>query len=223
MPLLAFFFAALSAAAATKGNGATPPGVYQGRGYYFSLPKEGTSTYRANLESGEGGEQVYVFPASLSAEKLSELPPGVYGRKGVIKLEVVRPTEGESVTLAALKQQTLDDLKSGGGKVQTTDLSVLAMPGFYAHVEGKERFNLFVLQGRKVLYYVTAGIDDRHALEVVRSLGEGRAPPPPPPAAQGPVDPFGGRKLQQGPKDGLANPNGYAPTNSYAKPDPKSN
>jgi hypothetical protein len=190
--------AVLPASAASKKKAAEKPpsGVFQAKGYYFNLPKSGESYYRTKFEASESGEQVYVYPPTVKEESLGDLSPGGYGKHGIVKVEVVRPDENDKTTFKALEQQTIEDFKSAGAKVDSTDLSVLKMPGFYARIEGKEKYALFVLQGKGQFYYVTSGIDDVTALEVVRSFGEGKAPPPPAPSKpEGPADPFGGKKL----------------------------
>jgi hypothetical protein len=221
--LVALFLAPPAAAASSAKANRIPEGVFQGKGYYFSLPKDGTTTYKTELEPGEGGEQVYIFPPDLPRKKLDELPPGKYGRLGIVKLEVVRPEKGEDVTLKSLEEQTIEDFQATGAKVHTTELSVLTMPGFYARVEGTEKFALYLLKGKEVLYYVTSGLEDRHALEVVRTLGEGTAPRAA--AAEQPSSPpdvFGGKRLSQGKNGDYALPDSNTKgfnQPDYAKPD----
>lgn len=150
---------------------AMPKGPFMGHyGYMLQLPP-GYASQMAFKDLGNRTEVVYLFPEKTDPTNL--VNEGLYGQLGILRLEVspLRIAQG-TIGIESLRAGITQTLNARGDTYEIKDTKVGDLPGFVVTISSPFPLVQAFVVGTKVMYVVTAGVDDPVFRNTLQSLTE---------------------------------------------------
>lgn len=148
-----------------------PKGPFMGHyGYMLQLPA-GYATQTSYKDLGNRTEVVYLFPEKTDPTNF--VNEGLYGQLGIIRLEVspLRISQG-TIDISSLRLGITQTLNARGDTYEIKDTTVAGLPGFVVTITSPFPLIQAFVVGTKVLYVLTAGVDDDAFRNLLQSLTE---------------------------------------------------
>lgn len=146
-------------------------GKYTGRyGFSFSIPANHAAFGLPFTKDDVQTELIYVFPEGTDPEKLED--EKLYGETGVIRFEAIPRIREERTITIAVMQKLFTDRAEGRGEKFTVTQPELSMPAFQITTTQPVSMEQVCIEGRQLLYVITAGSDSQLLLHVTQSLKE---------------------------------------------------
>lgn len=168
----------------TVGGGATPPnpdpaataplapkGPFMGYyGYMLQVPP-GYATQTAFKDMGNRTEVVFLFPEKTDPTNF--VNEGLYGQLGIMRLEVspLRIAHG-TIGIDSLRAGITQTLNARGDTYELKDTTVGGLSGFIVKISSPFPLVQAFIVGSKVMYVLTAGVDDQTVGNLLQSLTE---------------------------------------------------
>ncbi|MBI5200706.1 MAG: hypothetical protein HY925_03885 [Elusimicrobia bacterium] len=162
--------AALSATTASLPPGA-PKGPFMGHyGWMLQLPP-GYATQSGFKDLGNRTEVVFLFPEKTDPTNLGN--EGLYGQLGILRMEVspLRIAQG-TIGIDSLRAGITQTLNNRGDTYELADTTVGGLPGFVVKITSPFPLVQAFVVGQKVMYVMTAGVDDPVFRNALQSLTE---------------------------------------------------
>ncbi len=148
-----------------------PKGPFMGHyGWMLQLPP-GYSTQSSFKDLGNRTEVVFLFPERTDPTNF--VNEGLYGQLGIIRLEVspLRIAQG-TIGIDSLRAGITQTLNNRGDTYELNDTTVGGLPGFVVKITSPFPLVQAFVVGQKVMYVVTAGVDDPVFRNALQSLTE---------------------------------------------------
>ena len=139
-------------------------------GFSFSIPANHAAFGPPFTKDNVQTELIYVFPEGTDPEKLAN--EKLYGETGVIRFEAIpRIREERTITIDVMQKLFTDRAEGRGEKFAVTQPE-LSMPAFQITTTQPASLEQVCIEGRQLLYVITAGSDSQLLLHVTQSLKE---------------------------------------------------
>lgn len=150
---------------------AMPKGPFMGHyGYMLQLPP-GYATQTGFKDLGNRTEVVFLFPEKTDPTNF--VNEGLYGQLGILRLEAspLRIAQG-TIGIESLRAGITQTLNARGDTYEIKDTKVGDLPGFVVTITSPFPLVQAFVVGTKVMYVVTAGVDDPVFRNTLQSLTE---------------------------------------------------